>query len=247
MKIAHLILEGPMQSYGYHSRFTKTRDSGMGAPTLSAVVGMVASVCDIRRDQPELLNALGFTDLDIIVRVDQSGRKEKDFQTVKYSKSENKIAVKEYLTDAKFTVGLYAKNSKGEQALELYSKLATNPKNAPYLGRKSYAPQSLILVGYDEYASADDFLHRAKLLTETKKDEEYIVCTVVSTSQNNSTPTMIVDDRPVSFESGARKYLPRPVTITKIKILNPAYNPSTESPQESYDFNPMQIAESKGE
>lgn len=149
-----LRLEGPMQSWGYRSRF-KNRDTGT-EPTKSGVIGLLC--CALGRDRSESIADLAA--LKMHVRVDLAGRLMTDFHTAgggvfrgsdEYfaptssgSKGKNPIILeKQYLADASFVV-----------ALEGDSKLINDLAEAvqdPYwplnLGRKSCPPTLPVYVG----------------------------------------------------------------------------------------------------
>ena len=149
-----LRLEGPLQSWGYRSRF-KDRDTGL-EPTKSGVIGLIC--CALGRDRREPLDDL--RTLTMHVRVDREGRLLKDFQTAgagKFRGSDNysapksdgskgKDAVlldKHYLEDASFLVAL-----EGDPDLLTQIEQALRDPVWPLsLGRRSCPPAAPVLVG----------------------------------------------------------------------------------------------------
>ena len=147
-------LIGPMQSWGYRSRF-EDRDTGL-EPTRSGVFGLLASACGIERgdiktlqrwdealrfgvrvDLPKMSSALG----------EKSGfRIETDFHTAQdvlratgKGTADTVLSRRHYLTDARYTVGLESSDLALLQGLEAALK---SPVWTLCLGRKSF-PLSL--------------------------------------------------------------------------------------------------------
>lgn len=131
-----LRLEGPMQSWGYRSRFDY-RDTAL-EPTRSGVIGMICAAMGIARGEDisrfDAISRMG-------VLVDQPGKIERDYQTAldvikaDGSGTENVQSYRDYLSDASFTVGLESKNR------ELLQKIAgalLSPVWILFLGRKSF-------------------------------------------------------------------------------------------------------------
>lgn len=147
--VLKLVLEGPMQSYGRHSKWD-TRDSGY-YPSKSAVIGMIGCAMGIERND-EYLDFLA-DNLSVSVRIDRHGKFMEDLQTVHESVYQAKGGLKDggtyhpllnkvYIQDAAFTVFIT-----GE--LELLEKVYLafqNPIWPVYLGRKSCVPTSPICV-----------------------------------------------------------------------------------------------------
>ena len=73
-------LVGPMQSWGYRSRFDD-RDTGL-EPTRSGILGLLCAACGIPRNDTETLRELNDA-LRIGVRIDAPGRVMVDFHTAK--------------------------------------------------------------------------------------------------------------------------------------------------------------------
>lgn len=130
-----LRLEGPMQSWGYRSRFDY-RDTAL-EPTRSGVIGLICAAMGIARGE-------GISKFDMIrmgVRVDKEGQPERDYHTAldvikaDGSGTDTVVSYRDYLADASFTVGLQSDN-KG-----LLDEIATalcNPAWILFLGRKAF-------------------------------------------------------------------------------------------------------------
>ena len=101
-----LRLEGPMQSWGYRSRFDY-RDTAL-EPTRSGVIGLICAAMGIARGE----DISRFDAIRMGVRVDAEGRPERDYHTaldvIKATESgtDTVVSYRDYLADASFTVGL---------------------------------------------------------------------------------------------------------------------------------------------
>lgn len=142
-----LRLEGPLQSWGYRSRFTD-RDTGR-EPTKSGVIGLLC--CALGRDRSESVDDLAA--LRIHVRVDREGSILSDYQTAgggvfrnsrEYfaptssgTKGKNPVLqVKHYLQDASFLVAI-----EGEESLLRQLQTALDDPVWPLsLGRRGCPP-----------------------------------------------------------------------------------------------------------
>ena len=149
-----LRLIGPMQAWGYRSRF-EDRDTGL-EPTRSGVLGLLASACGIPRDDSQTLAQwdamlrMGVR-VEIPARREGSGavrraasgfRVERDFHTAQEvlraagtGKADTVLSTRHYLADARFTVGLESEDCPLLQRLESGLK---NPCWTLSLGRKSF-------------------------------------------------------------------------------------------------------------
>ena len=143
-------LIGPMQAWGYRSRF-EDRDTAL-EPTRSGVLGLLASACGIARSDTDTLTRWDET-LRFGVRVDlpaissktglRSGfRVETDFHTAQEvlraagkGLAETVLSRRHYLTDARYTVGVESADFDLLQGLEDGLK---NPVWTLSLGRKSF-------------------------------------------------------------------------------------------------------------
>lgn len=129
-------LEGPMQSWGYRSRFDY-RDTAL-EPTRSGVIGMVCAAMGIARGEDisrfDLIRRMG-------VRVDKEGRPERDYHTaLDVIKADGKgtdtvVSYRDYLADASFTVGL---QSEDLHLLQSITDALQCPKWPLFLGRKAF-------------------------------------------------------------------------------------------------------------
>ncbi|MBX3119703.1 MAG: type I-E CRISPR-associated protein Cas5/CasD [Fimbriimonadaceae bacterium] len=152
-----LRLEGPLQSWGYRSRFSD-RDTGM-EPTKSGVIGLMC--CALGRDRHEGIRDL--VGLRMTVLVEQEGKLLNDFHTAgagvfrgqkgyaapKSDGSKGKDAVimnKRYLQDASFLVALEGPR----ELLERIAAALDDPIWPLSLGRKSCPPATRVLVGIFE-------------------------------------------------------------------------------------------------
>ncbi len=132
-----LRLEGPMQSWGYRSRFDY-RDTAL-EPTRSGVIGLICAAMGIaREDKNEILR---FDSIRMGVRVDKEGRPERDYHTaLDVIKADGKgtntvVSHRDYLADASFTVGL---QSEDLHLLQSIADALRCPKWPLFLGRKAF-------------------------------------------------------------------------------------------------------------
>lgn len=147
-----LRLEGPMQSWGYRSRFDY-RDTAL-EPTRSGVIGLICAAMGIaREDEKEILR---FDPIRMGVCVDeptywrncfprevyQGPRPERDYHTaLDVIKADGKVSdtavlsYRDYLADASFTVGL---QSEDLQLLQNIADALQSPKWPLFLGRKAF-------------------------------------------------------------------------------------------------------------
>lgn len=149
-----LRLEGPLQSWGYRSRFSD-RDTGL-EPTKSGVIGLLC--CALGRDRSEKLDDL--TALRMHVRVDRQGSLLRDFQTAgggvfrgerEYfaptssgGRSKNPVLQdKHYLQDASFLVALEG----DDELIRTLGQAIQDPVWPLSLGRKSCPPSGPVFAG----------------------------------------------------------------------------------------------------
>jgi len=131
-----LKLEGPMQSWGYRSRFDY-RDTAL-EPTRSGVIGLICAAMGIARGE----DITRFDAVRMGVRVDKEGRPERDYHTaldVIKADGSGTDAVqswRDYLADASFTVGLQSGN---HQLLKDIEEALQKPVWPLFLGRKAFA------------------------------------------------------------------------------------------------------------
>lgn len=130
-----LKLEGPMQSWGYRSRFDH-RDTAL-EPTRSGVIGLICAAMGIARGE----DITRFARLRMGVRVDREGRVERDFHTAEgvikanSSSPDTVVSFRDYLAGSSFTVGL---ESEDLDLLRDIEAALRNPKWFLFLGRKSF-------------------------------------------------------------------------------------------------------------
>ena len=130
-----LCLEGPMQSWGYRSRFDY-RDTAL-EPTRSGVIGLICAAMGIARGE----DISRFDSIRMGVCVDKEGRPERDYHTAldvikaDGSGTNTVVSYRDYLADASFTVGL---QSEDLQLLQNIADALIQPKWPLFLGRKAF-------------------------------------------------------------------------------------------------------------
>lgn len=127
-------LEGPLQSWGYRSRFDY-RDTSL-EPTRSGVIGLICAAMGLARED----DISRFGGIRMGVRIDREGRPERDFHTALEvikadgSSRDTVVSHRDYLADAIFTVGL---ESDDWELLKSIEASLRNPRWPLCLGRKS--------------------------------------------------------------------------------------------------------------
>lgn len=130
-----LKLEGPMQSWGYRSRFDY-RDTAL-EPTRSGVIGLICAAMGIARGE----DISRFDAMRMGVRVDREGRPERDYHTAldvikaDGSGTDTVVSRRDYLADASFTVGL---ESSDHALLKSIEAALSDPEWSLFLGRKAF-------------------------------------------------------------------------------------------------------------
>ena len=129
------LLKGPMQSWGFRSRFDH-RDTAL-EPTRSGLIGLICAAMGIPRGE----DISRFDTIRMGVRVDQEGRQERDYHTARDvikaggSGTDTVVSRRDYLADAIFTVGFESGN---KSLLDDIAKALRNPEWPLFLGRKAF-------------------------------------------------------------------------------------------------------------
>lgn len=129
-----LQLAGPMQSWGFRSRFDN-RDTGL-EPTRSGIIGLLCAAQGRGRDT----DLSDFQSLRMGVRVDAPGRVAIDYQTAQpvwRGSDATTVSERYYLADARFLVGLESGDIERLRSLEAAVRA---PVWSLFLGRKSFVP-----------------------------------------------------------------------------------------------------------
>ncbi|HCN74088.1 type I-E CRISPR-associated protein Cas5/CasD [Pseudolactococcus plantarum] len=129
-----LKLSGPLQSYGNDSHF-ETRQTAR-YPTKSAIIGMIAASMGLNRNQDQEVQELN--EIDLAVRVDQSGELLRDFHMAHAIKKDGKpkrayVTNRYYLQDAVFVVAISA----NDVLIKEITKALKSPYFQPFMGRRS--------------------------------------------------------------------------------------------------------------
>lgn len=203
-------LEGPMQSWGYRSRFDY-RDTAL-EPTRSGVIGLICAAMGIARGE----DILRFGTLRMGVRVDEptywrdcsprkayeGPRPERDYHTaLEVIKADGKgndtvVSHRDYIADASFTVGL---ESIDVLLLNSIAAALTQPKWLLFLGRKAFpltAPPLKPGEGPKPGCLEDHLLSAGRKLR-----------VVLESPDGERTQ----HDRPLCF--GQRRFMPRTMTV----------------------------------
>ena len=207
-----ILLEGPLQSWGFDSQYNR-RNTGL-MPTKSAIAGMCCAARGFERGGTKeaafLTEFKGVRMLAIAIPRNRSKRvlavnRLQDYHTVQNTrKADGKlkdchITYRQYLTDASFGVILEGNSN-------LMSKISSglaNPVWGLWLGRKSCIPSAPVLAGLrDTQEEALKLLIGEARLESFSRQEEV----ETFTEGRDSLP-----DQPVSFASDRRMFSPRRV------------------------------------
>lgn len=205
-------LIGPMQSWGYRSRFDD-RDTAL-EPTRSGVLGMLCAALGWSREQ----DLTPFATLRMGVRIDAPGRVMTDYHTAQeVLRAGGGIAPtvqsrRRYLADARFLVGLEGEDVAFLGQLE---RRLREPVWTLYLGRKSfplseppYLPDGSLFAGRLEEA----FAHVSWLAQRRRQSQsEPLRCMIES-----ATGEIVQMDAPRNFAS--RQFDLRRVTQNQVRV-----------------------------
>jgi len=218
-----LRLEGPLQSWGFDSQYSR-RNTGL-MPTKSAIAGMCCAALGWERGSDEEKDFLGkFTKVCMTaIAIPRTGEKKdlpvrrlQDYHTVQNTKTAKgdikpcHITHRQYLTDAAFGILL-----EGDIVLlgEIAGALA-DPKWGIWFGRKTCIPSAPLLVGWKgdwgelPYLAKEKREDALRLLIGEKPIESFTRQEEVANfiEGRDSLP-----DTPVSFATDRRLFSPRRV------------------------------------
>lgn len=224
MTVVALRLAGPLQSWGSGSRFV--RRSSEREPTKSGVLGLVAAAKGLRRtDSLEEILGLRFG-----VRVDQSGRLIRDFQTAQRPRTNKDgtvtwtsmpLSYRYYLSDAAYVAVL-----EGERALvEGVDAALRSPEFPLYLGRRSCPPAGPVALGVwdgDLEQALATIPWQASTREQRRHRQRMVrVATVCDASPDLEVGAELVRDVPVSFDPNHRQHGWRSITRDVVELPNP--------------------------
>lgn len=199
-----LLLKGPLQSWGDASRYS-TRATAE-RPSKSGIIGLLAAAEGRRRtDSVEDLAALKFA-----VRVDQSGRLLRDYQTAQPWQTKPsapaKLSTRYFLSDAAFVVAI---ESDTKELLDGMAEALRNPKFPLFMGRRSCPMHPGLVIGVTEH-DAETALRQHKTWHATKKHQENAPRTVYLAIYRDAEITEegaeARQDVPISFDPQHRQY-----------------------------------------
>lgn len=209
-----LVLDGPLQSWGFASRFQR-RTTGLH-PTKSGVLGLVCAAMGLAKGSPPERDALpGLAALKMTSiaiprsRVNSTAaelpvRRLEDFHTVLDTRCADGtmnrdavITLRQYLLDARF--GIILEGDRG--LLECAAAALQDPAWGVWLGRKSCIPAASVFVGLvDSYEMAWKAILSACGLNAKTLMESF---TTVTEVERFADGTDSLNDQPVSFGDGA--------------------------------------------
>lgn len=219
-----LRLAAPLQSWGTASRFVRRNTDP--APSRSGVLGLLAAAQGRRRTDP-LEELLG---LRIGVRIDQSGRLERDFQTARTRDGATSmpLSYRFYLADAVFAVAV-----EGDRTLvESLHQALRRPVFPLYLGRRSCPPAGKLLHGVHPEPAADLLAQHPWLASpwvQRRHRHPTVDLDVVTDCVPAAPGAERVQDDPVSFDPQHRQYGWRTVHRTHATVPNPAHQAAADT------------------
>jgi CRISPR system Cascade subunit CasD len=199
-----------MQSWGTASRF-ELRDTQL-EPSKSGVVGLVGSAMGIGRDDRDAIARLAA--LQMAVRVDRQGEVRHDkYQTAgggtwpgrkRYgvykasgtASSDATLSTRYYLADASFLVAV---GGEDHELVDAVDAAVRDPRYPLWLGRKGYAPSSIIARGVVE-ADPETALRSDPALPEGQQRDRWLV---VECGSNDGEARR---DVPIVFTPDAREF-----------------------------------------
>lgn len=211
ISILALMLDGPMQSWGFSSRFQ--RRSTALYPTKSAVIGLIAAALGINKysgDDKKSISELCKLKMTVIVLPKKKHVRQleisrlEDYHTVMGSKtadnknSETVLTYRQYLLDARFGILLEGQSELVKQIAEAVQ----NPRWGLWFGRKCCIPACPLFVtlsdnqehawkmlleksGYESTLSLNDF-KRIEEVSEFKEGVDAICDVPLTYSKPNS-------------------------------------------------------------
>ncbi len=215
-KVLTLNLEGPLQSWGDHSRFL--RRESLAFPTKSGVIGLILCAMGLNGTQEQLLSELslgrmevwGYGPSDRYLSVMEdfhmvgSGYDDADpWETLFIPKKADgkkanggpKITRREYLQDAKFAVFLEVPDNRVEEIQEAIK----SPTWDLYLGRKCCAPSAPIFVGIYEDSKQATSSFNQFIKIRNSPVQEFKIYFKVTESDEMDEGSILLQDVPVKF------------------------------------------------
>lgn len=201
-----LRLAGPLQAWGYDSKF-ETRRTGR-EPTKSGVTGLLAAALGRKRDEAiDDLLALHFG-----VRVDKEGELLHDYHTVQMKSGKTHVTHRYYLSDATFLVGF---ESEDEKMLKTLEQALYNPAFPLFLGRRSCVPTLPLVVGVRTLGLIEALRSEPWQLSPWMQKKEikkgHGLLRILTDAAPDEKNIVAVKDFPISFHPESRKYTYRPV------------------------------------
>jgi len=202
----------PMQAWGSTSRF-QWRETN-NEPTKSAVIGMLAAALGRRRTD----SIADLADINFGVRLDQPGKRIKDFHTAKTADGKQAFTShRRYLSDAVFLVGLQDNLDR----LQEFEYALLHPFFPLFLGRRSCPPVQPFVLGirYDlDLLSAlqSEPWQASSFHQKALSGHNHIELEIVIDAQFNDEGAYTQPDIPLTFNQLNRRYTSRSV----ISLLN---------------------------
>ena len=218
-----LRLAGPLQAWGYDSKF-ETRRTGR-EPSKSGVIGLLAAALGRKRDESiEDLRELRFG-----VRVDREGQLLHDYHTVQMKSGKTYVTHRYYLADATFLVGIESEN---KAWLEEIQHALLHPAFPLFLGRRSCVPSLPIALGIREGGPIDvlkeEPWHLTSWMQKKERKKGNCLLRLVVDALPDDRDGVAIKDLPVSFHPEDRRYAYRAVKELPPVVLENSLPKETE-------------------
>lgn len=225
-----LKLAAPLQSWGSSSRFTERETNH--EPTKSGIIGLLAAALGRRRTD----TVDDLVSLSLAVRIDQSGKYLRDFQTAHRRKWDKESGVysfdsgssmplsnRQYLADAVFVVAVQVEDDVLYQCL---TSALEHPSFPLFLGRRSCPPACKVLLGaYPEHDMMTTLANipwqASEWYQRSFRKEGQVELEIVRDmlpSDDSSKAHRVIRDIPLSFSQIKRDYTWRSVIIDHVVL-----------------------------
>ncbi|MEV2275002.1 type I-E CRISPR-associated protein Cas5/CasD [Nocardiopsis sp. NPDC049922] len=240
-EVVALLLSGPLQSWGGHSRHT-TRGT-LTHPTKSGVVGLCAAALG----RPRGCDLSDLAALRFGVRVDRPGTLLEDFHTIsaashgpldpraqrlptsgggRLKPGEGKVSRRQYLQDAVFVAALEATSEEGVDLVDVLQEALRRPRFPLYLGRRSCPPDRPVFLaglGHTDLLGALECIewHGGRPpnpWSHPREEEPPEGLPVVLEDERGEE---LLPDAPLPGPAFRRSFGDRPVRHTRVRVAEP--------------------------
>jgi len=208
-----------MQSWGSSSRFFWRETNN--EPTKSAVIGMLAAALG----RPRTDDISDLLDIRFGVRIDQPGKRIRDFHTTKTDDGKQAfVSNRRYLSDAVFLVGV--QDDLGR--LREYKHALLHPRFPLFLGRRSCPPVQPLVLGIREDSDLLEALQNEPWVASPfhqrrLRNQSVVSLEIVMDTDFGDGLSYTQQDLPLTFNQENRRYASRSVVswLAGATVVNP--------------------------